>query len=178
MATLLDVASRLDTIVPLLPPSGPSFNMCSLYTRTLLARFPDELWHAYTTPVPPVPVSTTRAMWHRARDSRTFWLVFEIVVQWIIAVALYPVNFAYDFWVFALPFMHAAFMMPWVLKERKAWRRIWKVYEGAIIQGDGIEWENDLNTLSSQSRVSLLSTKSDGARGEIPLQTLHRSPFY
>ncbi|KAG8748473.1 hypothetical protein FRC10_003606 [Ceratobasidium sp. 414] len=178
MATMLDVASRLDTIVPLLPPSGPSINMCLLHARSLLARFPDELWHAYTTPAPPIPVSTTRAMWRRARDSRMFWLGFEIVVQWIIVSALAPVNSEYDFWVFALPFMHAAFIMPWVLKERKTWRRIWKVYEGAIIQGDGVEWENDLNTLSSQSRVSLLSTKDGGASGEISLQTLRKPCVY
>jgi len=178
MATMLDVASRLDTIVPLLPPSGPSINMCSLHARTLLARFPDELWHAYTTPVPPTPASITRAMWHRARDSRMFWLAFEIVVQWIIAVALVPAHFVYEFWVFALPFMHAAFMMPWVMKERKAWQRIWKLYEGAIIQGDGVEWENDLSTLSSQSKVSLLNTKGDGASGEIPLQALRKPCVY
>ncbi|KAG9104568.1 hypothetical protein FRC06_001348 [Ceratobasidium sp. 370] len=178
VATMLDVASRLDTIVPLLPPSGPSVNMCLLHARTLLARFPDELWHAYTTPVPPVPVSTTHAIWYRARDSRTFWLIFEIVVQWIIAVALVPVNSMYEFWVFGLPFMHAAFIMPWVLKERKAWRRIWKVYEGAIIQGEGVEWENDLSTSPSQSRVSLLSTKDHSASGGIPLQTLRKPCLY
>ncbi|KAG9119185.1 hypothetical protein FRC07_005935 [Ceratobasidium sp. 392] len=178
MATMVDVASRLKTIIPLLPSSGPSINMCSIYVRTLLARFPDDLWHAYTTLVPPVPVSATRVLWHRARDSRIFWVIFEIAVQWIVAVALIPVQYLAELWVFVLPFIHAAFVIPWVLKERKTWRRIWKVYEGAIIQDESIEWGNELNTLSSQSQISLLNIKGDNNSGGIPLQPTRKPCFF
>ncbi|KAG8709888.1 hypothetical protein FRC09_000410 [Ceratobasidium sp. 395] len=178
LTTMADVASRLDTIVPLLPSSGPSVNMCLIHVRTLLARLPDDLWHAYTTPVPPVSVSTTRTLWHRARDSRTFWVVFEILVQWVVATALIPVQYVSELWVFVLPLIHAAIVIPWVLKERRAWRRIWKVYEGALIQSEDIEWESDLNTLSSQSRVSLLSTKGNNSTSEIPLQPARKLCFH
>jgi hypothetical protein len=177
VATLLDVASRLDMLAPLLPTSGPMTYMCGIYAQTLLARFPDELWHAYTTPVPPVPVSAILAAWRRARDSQLFWAAVDILGQWLLALALIPVEHVYGLWVLALPLIHVAIIWPWIMRERKAWRRIWKVYEGGIIQGRGETWDNDLSTLSSQSKASLLNTKWDGAHNEIALDMLGHGSF-
>lgn len=172
IATLSDVVSRLDTLVPLLPISGPTMDMCELYTRTLTARFPDELWHAYAPSISHIPVSTMRATWHRARDSRIFWVCVEILAQWMIGMALFPVNGFTELWVLGLPLIHAILGIPWILKERKFWRRIWKVYEGDLVQGERETWHRDLDDASSQRAMSFQSGKLGSLAADIPFDTL------
>ncbi|KAF8605133.1 hypothetical protein BDV93DRAFT_74124 [Ceratobasidium sp. AG-I] len=172
VATLSDVVSRLGTLISLLPISGPTTRICELYTRTLAARLPDELWHAYAPSISHAPISTTRATWHRARDSRMFWVCVNILMQWIIGIALLPVNGFSELWVLVLPLMHAIFGIPWILKERKFWRRIWKVYEGGLVQGENETWHRDQDDASSQRAMSFQSGKWGNSVKDIPLDVL------
>lgn len=172
VATLSDVVSRLDTLSPLLPTQGPTMHICELYTRTLTARLPDELWHAYAPSVSHAPVNTARAVWHRARDSRAFWVFVDVFLQWLIAVILLPVNGWSELWVLVLPLMHAAVGVPWALKERKVWRRIWKIYEGGLVEGENEPWDKDPKVSSSPSTMSFQSGKWGRSVKDTPLDVL------
>ncbi|CAE6424943.1 unnamed protein product [Rhizoctonia solani] len=145
IATLSDFASRLDTLCSLVPESGPTTFMCRLYARTLVGRFPDELWHGYTTSTPPVPVSLIRATWKRAKDSEIFWVFFDIVIQWLVFLALLPVDGVSGAWVLVVPFIHAWIQLPLRIKEQRFWRRFWRVYDGSPVQVEGESWHRDDN---------------------------------
>ncbi|CAE6446188.1 hypothetical protein ACGC1H_001668 [Rhizoctonia solani] len=156
IATLSDVASRLDIICSHMPESGASTFMCRLYTRTLMARLPDELWHGYTVSMlfVPVPVSRLRATWRRAKNSVMFWAFFDIMVQWLIFLALLLVDGISGIWVLIVPIFHVWMILPWSIKERSFWRRLWKVYDGNPVQAEGEVWYCD------EESASLRSTKS------------------
>ncbi|GAB1518952.1 hypothetical protein RhiTH_002017 [Rhizoctonia solani] len=154
IATLSDVASRLDTICSVMPESGATTFMCRLYARTLVGRFPDELWHGYTTSTPPTPVSLMRATWKRAKDSEIFWVFFDIIVQWLIFLFLIPVEGVSGAWVLVLPFIHAWIQIPLWIKERKFWRRLWRVYDGSPVQAEGEPWHHDDDPMLRHSKTS------------------------
>ncbi|EUC66785.1 transmembrane protein, putative [Rhizoctonia solani AG-3 Rhs1AP] len=178
IATLSDVASRLDTICSHMPESGASTFMCRLYTRTLMARFSDELWHGYTVsrlPVP-VPVSQLRATWRRAKDSETFWAFFDITIQWLIFLALLPVDGISGIWVLIIPVFHVWMILPWSIKERVFWRRLWKVYDGSPVQAEGEVWCRDEESASLSSTKSLYNSRTSkvlSRTAEIGLEVLH-----
>ncbi|CEL57745.1 hypothetical protein RSOLAG1IB_02489 [Rhizoctonia solani AG-1 IB] len=159
IATLSDFASRLDTLYSLMPESGATTLMCRLYARALVGRFPDELWHGYTTPAPPTPVGLMHATWKRAKDSEIFWVFFDIVAQWLIFLALLPVEGISGVWVLVLPFIHAWIQLPLYTKERKFWRRLWGVYDGSPVQTEGEPWHRDDN-LSQRSANPLYDAKA------------------
>ncbi|CAE7212666.1 unnamed protein product [Rhizoctonia solani] len=143
IATLSDVASRLDIICSLMPESGASTFMCRLYAQTLMARLPDELWHGYTISMPSAPVSRLRATWRRARDSETFWAFFDTILQWLIFLALLPVEGISGIWVLTVPIIHVWLQLPWKIKERAFWRRLWRIFDGSPIQAEGEVWHRD-----------------------------------
>ncbi|CAE6539878.1 unnamed protein product [Rhizoctonia solani] len=178
IATLSDVASRLDTICSHMPESGASTFMCRLYTRTLMARFSDELWHGYTVsrlPVP-VPVSQLRATWRRAKDSETFWALFDITVQWLIFLVLLPVDGISGIWVLIIPVFHVWMILPWSIKERVFWRRLWKVCDGSPVQAEGEVWCRDEESASLSSTKSLYNSRTSkvlSRTAEIGLEVLH-----
>ncbi|KAH7344967.1 hypothetical protein B0J17DRAFT_712594 [Rhizoctonia solani] len=163
VATLSDVAARLDTICSLMPESGVSTLMCRLYTRTLMGRFPDELWHGYTTSMSSVPVSPLRATWQRARDSETFWAFFDIILQLLIFLALLPVEGITGIWVLIVPVIHIWINLPWSIKERAFWRRLWRAYDGSPVQAEGEAWHRDSDSVSLHSAKLQYSRKATDA---------------
>jgi len=147
-------------------------HICELYTHTLTARLPDELWHGYAPSISHAPVNTLRAAWHRARDSRLFWVVVDILMQWGIAATMIPAHGASELWVLVVPLMHAVVGVPWALMERKVWRRIWKIYEGGLVQGENEPWDKDPSVSSSPSVMSFQSGKWGKSEKDIPLDIL------
>lgn len=175
IATLGDVASRLSTIVPLLPESGITLSMCRLHAQTLTARFPDDLWHGYATPVPPIPVSIPLATWRRAKNSDLFWVWFDVIVQWLVYLALLPVEGVSGIWVVIVPMIHAWILIPWRLKEGKFWRRMWRIYDGNPVQSEGEAWDRDFDAYSLQNTKVSYGGRAAGAvleTGEIGLHLL------
>ncbi|CAE6466779.1 unnamed protein product [Rhizoctonia solani] len=176
IATLSDVAARLDTIHSLMPASGVSTFMCRLYTQTLMARFPDELWHGYTTSMPSVPVSQLRATWQRASDSETFWAFFDISLQLLIFLVLLPVEGITGIWVLIVPAIHMWIQLPWSIKERAFWRRLWRAYDGSPVQAEGEVWHRDNDSAPLYSAELQYSRKATDAlleTAEIGLEVFH-----
>ncbi|CUA76748.1 Pre-mRNA-splicing factor SPP382 [Rhizoctonia solani] len=175
IATLSDVASRFDTICSLMPESGISTLMCRLYTRTLMARFPDELWHGYTISMTPMPSGRLRAAWRRARNSEMFWAFFDVIFQWLIFLALLPVDGISGIWVLIVPIIHVWINLPWYMKERTFWRRLWKVYDGSPVQAEGEAWHRNEESISPRSTKLPHSSKTSQAlleTAEIGLEVL------
>lgn len=162
IATLTGIASRLDTLYPLLPESGIARSICDLHARTILARLPDELWHGYATPAPPLPVSIPRATWRRAKDSPIFWVFFDIFIQWVVYFALIPVDGISGIWVVLIPVIDIWMRLPWYLKERKFWQKLWKVYDGGAVQGDGEAWVRDTSHSALQGRKLFYGGRAAG----------------
>ncbi|KAG8761883.1 hypothetical protein FRC11_012535 [Ceratobasidium sp. 423] len=175
IATLSDIASRLDTICSFMPESGMSPFVCRLYTRTLMARLPDELWHGYTTSMSSVPVSRLRATWRRARKSETFWAFFDVIVQWLLFLIMFPVDGITGIWVLIVPAFHIWMLLPWGIKERTFWRRLWRTYDGSPVQAEGEVWHRDNDSTSLHSVKLPYSAKAAGAlleTAEIGLEVL------
>ncbi|KAJ1311411.1 hypothetical protein OPQ81_009901 [Rhizoctonia solani] len=160
IATLSDVASRLNTICSLMPESGVSTFMCRLYARTLMARFPDQLWHGYTVSTPSVPMSRLRATWRRAKDSETFWAFFDVTLQWLLFLFLLPVEGISGIWVLIIPIIHIWIQLPWIIKERAFWRRLWRVYGDSPIQAQGEPWHRDGDSSPLQSTKLLYTGRA------------------
>ncbi|CAE6521420.1 unnamed protein product [Rhizoctonia solani] len=178
IATLSDVASRLDTICSLMPESGVSTFMCRLYTRTLMARLPDELWHGYTASMPSVSVSRLRATWERAKNSETFWAFFDVIFQWLVFLALLPVDGISGIWVLIIPAFHIWMLLPWSIKERTFGRRLWKIYDRSPVQAEGEVWHRDDDSTSLHSVKLPYSSKAVGAlleTAEIGLEVLREN---
>ncbi|KAG9104567.1 hypothetical protein FRC06_001347 [Ceratobasidium sp. 370] len=173
IARLTDVASRLDTLVPIIPTSGSARELCRLHTDTLLARLPDKLWHAYTISTHSAPPSKTCQIWRRIRNDSLFSLSLDVAIQWFIALMLLPQDGPEGLWVTCTFVYHLICLLWWAFRERNAWGEIWKVYEGGVIQGGDETWDESdtLSSLWSQSKASFRSTKWDSTY-EIPLNVL------
>ncbi|KAG8717256.1 hypothetical protein FRC08_007884 [Ceratobasidium sp. 394] len=172
-ARLTDVASRLDPLAPIIPASGPARELCRLHADTLLARLPDKLWHAYAVSTPSVLPSKTYQTWRRIRNNSLFSLLLDIVIQWFIALMLFPQDGPEGLWVTCTVFYHVICVVWWAFREHNTWGKVWKVYEGGIIQGEDDTWDESgsLSSSWSRSKVSLLRNKWDSTY-EIPLSVL------
>ncbi|KAG9096116.1 hypothetical protein FS749_009106 [Ceratobasidium sp. UAMH 11750] len=172
-ARLTDVVSRLDPLAPIIPASGPARELCRLHADTLLARLPDKLWHAYTVSTPSVPPSKTYQTWRRIRNNSLFSLLLDTVIQWFIALMLFPQDGPEGLWVTCTVFYHVICVVWWAFREHNTWGKVWKVYEGGIIQGEDDTWDESgsLSSSWSRSKVSLLRNKWDSTY-EIPLSVL------
>ncbi|KAG8748474.1 hypothetical protein FRC10_003607 [Ceratobasidium sp. 414] len=163
IARLTDVASRLGTLAPIIPTPGPAQELCRLHADMLLARLPDKLWHAYTVSMHSVPPSKTCQTWRQIRNSSLFSLLLDITIQWFIALLLLPQDGPEGLWVVCTAMYHVIYALRWAFRERNAWGKIWKVYEGGVIQGGDEVWDESgtLSSLWSQSKASLRGTGRD-----------------
>ncbi|KAG8712760.1 hypothetical protein FRC09_019490 [Ceratobasidium sp. 395] len=176
-ARLSDVASRLESLVPIIPASGPGGKLCKFHSDTLVARLPDKLWHSYAVSPPSVPVSDACRIWCRFADTSTFSFLLDVIIQWFIALLLLPQDGPKGLWVTCTCLYHASWILRWRFQARKIWRKVWKLYEGSMIQSEdeliGDE-SGSLSSLWSQSKASLLSTKWDNRTfAEIPMVLLN-----
>ncbi|KAG8709889.1 hypothetical protein FRC09_000411 [Ceratobasidium sp. 395] len=175
-ARLSDVASRLETLAPIIPASGSAGGLCNIHSDTLLARLPDKLWHSYAVASPAAPVSNASRIWYRFADTNTFSFLLDVAIQWFVALLLLPRDGPGGLWVTCTCLYHAMWILRWNFQTRKVWRKIWKVYEGSMVQMDdeALDESGSLSSLWSQSKASLLSTKWDNRTlAEIPMVLLN-----
>ncbi|KAG9104012.1 hypothetical protein FRC07_009872 [Ceratobasidium sp. 392] len=174
IARLTDVASRLETLVPIIPASGQARGLCALHAKTLLARLPDKLWHSYAVAAPSMPATKKYQAWNRFTKNGLFCFSLDVAIQWFIALLLLPQDGPEGLWITCTCLYHALGLLRWTFCKRKVWRKIWKVYEGSMIQNEdeALDGSGTLSSVWSQSKASLWSTKWDSSYINIPMDLL------